>query len=347
MEMDLFGYMKDQRFGRVHVANDEKTGLRAIVAVHSTTRGPGIGGCRAIRYPNTEAAMRDAMRLGRGMSYKAACAGLNHGGAKAVIMLPDGEFDREALFTEYGKFVDSIGGDYITCEDSGTSTGDMDVIARQTKHVLGTSNGSCDPSPYTAYGCRRGLEAAVKFQLGKDSLKGLHIAFQGVGNVGFHMAREVVECGAHITVADVNQTNVQRAVDELGAKVVGVDEILGLECDVLAPCALGAILDDTTIPNLKTRVIAGAANNMLAEDRHGDELHRRGILYAPDYVINAGGLINVASEYSPAGWDHDTAWAGCTAIFDTLIAMFERSRSTDTPTHIVADQVAEERIFID
>lgn len=343
--MDLFATLQSLRFGRVHIAHDEATGLRAVVAIHSTGRGPGIGGCRAIRYGASDAAVLDALRLGRGMAYKAACANLPHGGAKAVIMLPDGDFDREALFTAYGKFVDSLQGEYITCEDSGTSTADMDVVARQTKHVLGTSGGSGDPSPYTAYGCRRGVQAAVKHQLGYDALEGLHVAVQGVGHVGYYLAKEVHELGARLTVADINAANVQRCVDEFGAAVVSPDEILAVECDVLAPCALGAILNDTTIPKLRTRVIAGAANNMLAEDRHGDELHRRGILYAPDYVINAGGLINVAVEYSPEGWSHEPAWEGCTAIYDTLIEIFDRSKATDTPTYLIADQVAEERIF--
>lgn len=343
--MELFGQLADLRFGRVHMAHDEATGLRAVVAVHSTARGPGIGGCRALRYPSSEAAITDAMRLGRGMSYKAACANLPHGGAKAVIMLPEGDFDREALFSAFARFVDSLNGDYITCEDSGTSTGDMDVVARHTRHVLGTSNGSGDPSPYTAYGCRRGIEAAVKFQLGRDSLEGLHVALQGVGHVGYYLAKECHDLGARLTIADISQENIDRAVADFGATVVAPDEILAVECDVLAPCALGAILNDATIPALRTRVIAGAANNMLATDAHGDALHARGILYAPDYVANAGGLINVASEHSPDGWNPDVARAGCTAIYDTLMEIFERSRATDTPTHIVADQVAEERIF--
>lgn len=343
--MDLFATLEALRFGRVHVAHDEATGLRAIVAIHSTARGPGIGGCRAIHYGASDEAILDALRLGRGMSYKAACANLPHGGAKAVIMLPEGAFDREALFTKYGQFVDSLQGDYVTCEDSGTSTADMDVIARQTRHVLGTSNGSGDPSPYTAYGVRRGIEATVKAQLGYDALDGLHIAIQGVGHVGYYLAKELHELGAKLTVADIHAGNVQRCVDEFGASVVAPEEILAVECDVLAPCALGAILNDASIPTLRTRVVAGAANNMLAEPRHGDELHRRGILYAPDYVINAGGLINVAVEYAPGGWQHDPAWEGCTKIYDTLTEIFDRSRATDMPTHAIADQVAEERIF--
>ena len=260
-------------------------------------------------------------------------------------MLPEGDFDREALFLAFGRFVDSLGGVYVTCEDSGTSTGDMDVIARETRHVLGTSAGSGDPSPFTAIGCRRGIEAAVEFQFGRTDLAGMHVAIQGVGHVGHYLATQLHERGARLTIADVNEENLRRTATATGATMVGADEILAVECDVLAPCALGAVFDDATIPTLRTKIIGGAANNVLAEDRHGLSLQQRGILYAPDYVINAGGLINVATEYRPDGYARDVALAGCDAIHDTLMQVFERARSTDTPTHIIADQIAEERIF--
>ncbi len=341
--MDLFNYMSELRYGELHIANDSETGLRAIVAIHNTNLGPGIGGCRAIPYPNSDAGIRDALRLSRGMAYKAAAAGLPHGGAKAVISIPEGEFDRTALFLKYGEFVDSLNGRYVTCEDSGTSTSDMDVVAQRTNHVLGTNGGSGDPSPFTAMGCRRGVQAAVKFQMGRDDLEGLHIAIQGVGHVGYYLARELHDLGATLTIADVNKANVDRAADDFGAKVVSPDEILFTECDVLAPCALGAVFDDETIPKLNTRIIAGASNNVLAEDRHGLSLQKAGVLYAPDYVINAGGLINVASEFS--GYDVDNATAKVSEIYDTLLEIFERSRSTDTPTHVVADRLAEERMY--
>ena len=341
--MDLFNYMSELRYGELHLAHDAETGLRAVVAIHNTNLGPGIGGCRAIPYPSSDAGIRDAMRLARGMAYKAAAANLPHGGAKAVIMIPDREFDRTALFTKYGQFVDSINGKYITCEDSGTSTGDMDIIATQTRHVLGTNGGSGDPSPFTALGCRRGVQAAVKFHFGRDDLDGVHVAIQGVGHVGYYMAKELHQLGAVLTIADVNQDNVNRAAADFGANVVSPEEILFIECDVLAPCALGAVFNDDTIPKLNTPIIAGASNNVLAEDRHGLALQKRGILYAPDYVINAGGLINVASEYS--GYDLDAATAKVNEIYDTLYEIFDRSRSTDTPTHEVADTLAEERMY--
>lgn len=341
--MDLFNYMSELRYGELHLAHDAATGLRAIVAIHNTNLGPGIGGCRAIRYPDSDAGIRDAMRLARGMAYKAAAAGLPHGGAKAVIMLPDEEFDRRALFLKYGEFVDSLNGKYVTCEDSGTSTDDMDVVANQTKHVLGTNGGSGDPSPFTALGCRFGLQAAVKFHLDRDDLTGLHVAIQGVGHVGYYLAKELHDLGVRLTVADVNQANANRAAADFGATIVSPKEILFTECDVLAPCALGAVFNDETIPKLNTRIVAGASNNVLAEDRHGVALQRAGVLYAPDYVINAGGLINVASEFS--GYDANAAAAKCGEIFDTLLEIFARSRSTDTPTHLVADRLAEERMY--
>lgn len=344
--MEIFDRMQQLRYGSLHLHTDEATGLRAVVAVHNTRLGPGIGGCRCIPYATSDAAITDAMRLARGMSYKAAISGLPHGGAKAVIMLDaERRYDREALFTAYGRFVDSIGGDYITCEDSGTSTSDMDIVATQTRHVLGTSAGSGDPSPFTALGVRRGIEAAVKFQLGRDDLDGLHIAVQGVGHVGYHLVKEVVALGARVTVADINADNVQRCIDDFGVNAVSTDDILAVECDVLAPCALGAVFNDDTIPALNTKIVAGASNNVLAEDRHGVELFKRGILYAPDYAINAGGLINVAIEYSPGGYDAAKATEQVTGLYDALWAIFERAKSEDTPTHIVADRIVEERIF--
>ncbi len=344
--MDMFETMAALRYGDVHLRHDEASGLRAIVAVHNTRLGPGIGGCRCLPYDSSDAAITDAMRLARGMAYKAAAAGLPHGGAKAVIVLPkDRELDREAQFTAFGRFVDSLGGVYITCEDSGTSTSDMDIVARQTKYVLGTSGGSGDPSPLTALGVRRGIEAAVKFQLGRDDLEGLHVAIQGVGHVGYWLARELHELGARLTVADINKDNLQRVVDEMGARVVSTDDILSVSCDVLAPCALGAVFNDATIPTLDTKIIAGASNNVLAEDRHGVALFQRGILYAPDYAINAGGLINVAVEYGPGGWNADVARDKVVAIYDTMMEIFERAKREDRPTHHVIDAIVDERIF--
>jgi leucine dehydrogenase len=260
-------------------------------------------------------------------------------------MLPEREFDRQALFERFGEFVDSLGGRYVTCEDSGTSTGDMDVIATRTRHVLGTSKGSADPSPFTALGVRRAMEATVRYKLGRDSLEGLHIAVQGVGHVGYHLVKEVARLGAKVTVADTNQQATDLAHAEFGAEVVSTDEILFTQCDILAPCALGAVFNDATIPKLRTGMVVGASNNVLAESRHGDALRARGILYAPDYVANAGGLINVATEHSPDGYNRQTATAKVMGIYDTVLNILQRAEREDVSTHIVADRIVDEMIF--
>ncbi len=342
--MDLFAALEHHDYGELHTFVDPRTGLRALVAIHSVARGPALGGCRALRYASSDAAVTDALRLARGMSYKAAISGLPHGGGKAVIALPPGEHDRAALFAAFGDAVESLGGRYLTCEDSGTSPADMDVIARRTRHVLGTSGGAGDPSPLTALGVRRGIEAAVKFRLQRSTLEGLHVAVQGVGHVGAHLVRELVGQGARVTIADIDARAVEALAAELGVEVVAPDRILALECDVLAPCALGGILNDATIPALRTHIVAPAANNVLLEPRHGDELHARGILYAPDYAINAGGLIKVAMEHMLAVYDEEAVRRRVSAIHDTLTVIFERAAAESVPTWRIADAIAEERI---
>lgn len=346
--MDLFEYANSLNFGEVHFKTDAATGLQAIVAIHNLKQGPAIGGCRFIEYPSTAEATRDALRLGRGMTYKAAISNLPHGGGKAVIMRPKNlsEAQRERLFEEFGRFVDSLGGRYITCEDSGTNVNDINVAHRFTEHVLGydpDAGSSGDPSPVTAYGVRRGIEAAVKFKLGRDSLEGVHVALQGLGAVGFCLARELHELGATLTVADINPAAVERGVNELGATAVSVDAIHAVECDIYAPCALGGAINDTTLAELQCKIVAGAANNQLLENRHGLELHRRGILYAPDYAINAGGLINVAQEF--VGYDRERAMAKTSEIYETMLAIFDRAGSEDLPTDVIADRIVEEKIF--
>ena len=343
--MRLFDQLGAHDYGEVHFKLDKATGLRAIVAIHDTRLGPALGGCRFIQYDSDDAALTDALRLARGMTYKAALAGLAHGGGKSVLMRPAGRFDRVALFRAFGKFVEDLGGHYITAEDSGTGLEDMEIIRSVTKNVTGVDpshGGSGDPSPFTALGVRRGIEAAVKFKLGKDSLAGLRVAVQGVGHVGSHLCRELHQAGAKLTVADVDTLKAERTKRELGATTVAIDEIAYVECDVFAPCALGAGLNDQTIPNLHTPIVAGAANNQLAEPRHGDDLHARGILYAPDYAINAGGLINVAEEVK--GYDGAKARDGTMRIYDTMLEIFERSKRLAAPTHKVADMMVEEKL---
>lgn len=344
--MDVFETAAELTYGQLHLCHDEQTGLRAIVAIHNLNRGPAIGGCRFIEYPSSDSAILDAMRLARGMTYKAAISNLPHGGGKAVIVRPrqlDAD-QRAALFARYAEFVESLGGSYITCEDSGTSVDDMNVVKKHTDHVLGFDpehGSSGDPSPFTAFGVRRGIEAAVKHRYGRDDLEGLRVAIQGVGSVGFHLARELRSLGAQLVVTDVAAAAVERCVEELGATSVAPDEIYDVECDIFSPCALGAVLNDDTIPRLQCDIIAGPSNNQLAEPRHGAMVKERGMLYAPDYAINAGGLINVAEEY--VGYDADRAREKCVAIYDTMLEIFERARAENLTTDVVADRIAEER----
>ena len=343
--MDLFGHLKAYDYGEVHFKLDKGTGLRAIVAIHDTRMGPALGGCRFIPYDTDEDALVDALRLARGMTYKAALAGLAHGGGKSVIMRPKHAFDRVALFRAFGKFLEDLRGHYITAEDSGTGLEDMEVIRTVTKNVTGidpSHGGSGDPSPFTALGVRRGIEAAVKHELGKDSLAGIHVAVQGVGHVGYYLCKELHAAGAKITVADKDPLKAERATREFGAGVAPIDSIAGVACDVFAPCALGAGLNDATIPSLKAKIVAGAANNQLAEPRHGDDLHARGILYAPDYAINAGGLINVAQEV--LGYDAGASHAKTLRIYDTMYEIFERAKRLNAPTYRVADILVEEKL---
>ena len=345
--MELFERLDAYDYGETHVKLDKATGLKAIVAIHDTRLGPALGGCRFIHYASDDEALVDALRLARGMTYKAALAGLPHGGGKSVIVRPRQHFDRVALFRAFGKFIDDLRGHYITAEDSGTGLEDMEVIRSVTKWVTGVDpshGGSGDPSPFTALGVRRGMEACVAKKLGKTSLAGVHVAIQGVGHVGYHLCKELHASGATITVADIDPLKAERAHREFGARPVPLESIFDVDCDVFAPCALGSALNDDTIPRLKARVVAGAANNQLALPRHGDDLHARGILYAPDYAINAGGLINVAEE--TAGYDEGRSRAKTLKIHDTIAEIIERSEKLRAPTYKVADMLVEERLAL-
>lgn len=344
--MDLFDYATELEYGSIHLQTDSTVGLKTIIALHNLNRGPAIGGCRFIEYPDTDSALRDAMRLGRGMTYKAAISNLPHGGGKAVIIRPPNmtEEQRKEIFVAYGKFVDTLGGKYLTCEDSGTKVSDMNVVKQQTDSVLGydpSAGSSGDPSPFTALGCRRGIQAAVKFRYDRDDLEGLKVSIQGVGSVGYYLARELNALGVELTVTDINQEAIDRCVQEFGAKAVAPDEIYAADVDIFAPCALGAVLNDNTIPQLTVDIVAGASNNQLEEVRHGLAVKEKGILYAPDYAINAGGLINVAQEF--AGYDTDKVREKCERIYDTMFEIFERAKSEDLTTDVVADRIAEER----
>jgi leucine dehydrogenase len=343
--LNLFDQLRGYDFGELHLKEDRATGLRAIIAIHDTRLGPALGGCRFLPYDTEEAAIVDALRLARGMTYKAALAGLAHGGGKSVLIHPTHQFDRVALFRSFGKFVDDLRGHYITAEDSGTGLEDMEVIRTVTKHVTGVdvaNGGSGDPSPFTALGVRRGIEACVKFKLGKDSLAGVHVAVQGVGHVGYQLCKELFSQGAKLSVADVDPLKAERAGREFGAAIVPLDRIFEVDCDVVSPCALGSALNDATIPRIRAKIVAGAANNQLAEPRHGDDLHARGILYAPDYAINAGGLINVAEEV--LGYDATLARNKTMKLYDTIWDIAERSARLHAPTYRVTDILVEEKL---
>jgi leucine dehydrogenase len=343
--MSIFEQLSQHDYGEIHFKRDSASGLRAIIAVHDTRLGPALGGCRFIHYDTEAAAVVDALRLARGMTYKAALAGIPHGGGKSVLIRPRTQFDRSAVFRAFGRFVDDLGGHYITAEDSGTGIEDMEVVRTVTKHVTGVKpehGGSGDPSPFTALGVRRGIEACVAFVSKKKTLEGVHVAVQGIGHVGYHLCRELHALGASLTVADIDPHKAERAHREFGAAIVPLDAIYAVECDVFAPCALGSALNDETVPRLRCAIVAGAANNQLAEPRHGDDLMQRGILYAPDYAINAGGLINVAEEYG--GYNAERSTARTMQIYDTIYEIAERAKRAMAPTYRIADTMVEERL---
>jgi leucine dehydrogenase len=341
--MSVFSNNSFDDHERVLFCRDRATGLSAIIAIHSTVLGPAAGGTRQWSYANDEEALYDVLRLSQGMSYKNAMAGLNFGGGKAVIMKgPDFEAS-DALYARFGDFVNTLGGAYITAEDVGMSPQIMELIATRTKYVTGlpTSGGKAggDPSPKTALGIFFGIEAAVRFKLDRENLRGTSIAVQGVGNVGYHLCRLLSEAGAILTVADIDQAKVQRVCDEFGAASVALDDILFCDVDVVAPCALGAILTEESIPRLNTAIIAGAANNQLETPEDGLRLADAGILYAPDYVINGGGIINVACEYS-GDVDDEGVLDLVAQIGPRLTVIFEESASTGRLTSEIADKQA-------
>jgi len=332
---------------RIVFCSDKATGLQAIIAIHSTALGPAAGGCRQWTYHDDSDALHDVLRLSQGMSYKNAMAGLKFGGGKAVIIQSADFRASDALYEKFGDFVDSQGGDYITAEDVGMSVQIMQTIARRTRYVSGlpakAGAAGGDPSPKTAYGIFRGIEAAVAFRLGKDSVEGLTVAVQGVGNVGSHLCAYLSKAGARLVVADIDAEKVRAACDRFGARAVPFDDILRAEADVLAPCALGAILTADSIPRLKVSIVAGGANNQLETAADGERIRDAGILYAPDYVINGGGIINVACEYYGGCTDEDVM-DQVAAIGPRLTGIFEEAAATGKPTNVVADEHAREVI---
>jgi leucine dehydrogenase len=340
--VQIFDTIASMGHEQVVLCHDPAAGYRGIVAIHSTILGPALGGTRFWNYANDEEAIVDALRLARGMTYKNAVAGLNLGGGKSVIIGDNKTKNRELLFRAHGRFVESLGGRYITAEDVGTSTADMDYVHMETKNVSGLAGRSGDPSPVTAHGVFRAIQASARERWGKDDISGRTIAVQGCGHVGYFLAKELHEAGARLIVSDIDNERVKRVVTEFGARSVATDEIYGVQADIFAPCALGAIINDKTIPQLKVEIVAGAANNQLHEERHGDILEEKGILYAPDYVANAGGVINVYSEL--AGWTSARSFRKADEIYDTVLKVFSIAKQDTVPTYQAADRLAEQRI---
>jgi len=340
--MDLFQSMTTHGHEQVVVCHEPSCGYLGIIAIHDTTLGPALGGTRYWSYQNFDEAITDALRLARGMTYKAAVAGLNLGGGKAVIVGDNKRTDREFVFRAHGRFVESLGGRYITAEDVGTSPPDMEFVKRETDHVAGLMGLSGDPSPVTGYGVYMGMKAAAKHRWGKDSLAGKTIAVQGAGKVAWYLCQHLKQEGAKLIVTDIEEAKVQRLVEETGAAAVGPDAIYDQKADIYAPCALGATINDDTLKRLKVEIIAGGANNQLAEERHGTALEQQGLLYAPDFVINAGGLINVYREI--VGWSEERAKRKAQEIYDTILRVFAIAGRDRIPTYEAADRLAEERI---
>jgi leucine dehydrogenase len=339
--MSYFSRLAEGGYEGLHFFHDPRSGLRALIALHNTKLGPGLGGTRALTlYGTEEEAVTDVLRLSRGMTYKAALAGLAHGGGKAVIMLPKGSFERPRLFEAFGKAVETLGGRYITTEDSGTSPDDMATIRTQTRYVCGLHQTSGDPSPVTAFGVVRAMEAAAKHVWGSPDLKGKKVTVMGIGNVGLGLVSELAQRGATVYVQDVRPERVSLAQKEFGATPLSADAIIAQEADIFAPCALGATLDPVSIPKLKVKVVCGAANNQLATPADGERLAARGIVYVPDYAANAGGLINVAQEWS--GYDRAQALARAGRIYDTVETVLRRSKEERLRPEQVADRMVEE-----
>ncbi|WP_106497196.1 branched-chain amino acid dehydrogenase [Lentibacillus sp. Marseille-P4043] len=343
--MEIFSNMEQYDYEQLVFCQDKNSGLKAIIAIHDTTLGPALGGTRMWTYNSEEEAIEDALRLAKGMTYKNAAAGLNLGGGKTVIIGDPKKDKNPEMFRAFGRYIQSLNGRYITAEDVGTSVEDMDTIHMETDFVTGISpefGSSGNPSPVTAYGVYKGMKAAAMEAFGSDSLEGKTVAVQGVGNVAFTVCDYLHKEGANLIVTDINKDAVNRAVEAFGAKAVGPDDIYSVDCDIYAPCALGATVNDETIPQLKAKVIAGSANNQLKTSEHGDIIHEKGIVYAPDYVINSGGVINVADELN--GYNQDRAMRKVETIYDSLMKVFEISKRDNIPSYVAADRMAEERI---
>jgi len=340
--MEIFERMSQREHEQLVFWNEPRIGYKGIIAIHSTTLGPALGGTRFWNYQTAGEAIEDSLRLARGMTYKSALAGLNLGGGKSVIIGDPNTRDREMIFRAHGRAVESLAGRYITAEDVGTSPADMDFVHMETDHVVGLMGKSGDPSPVTAYGVYQAMKAAALHKYGDDSLAGKHVTVQGCGHVGYFLCQDLAEEGAQLTVTDIDPEKVEAVVKEFGAKSVAPDAIYGINADIFAPCALGAILNDNTLKVLNVDIVVGGANNQLAEPRHAQEVEAKGILYGPDYLVNAGGLINVYAEI--AGWPAERSLRKAGEIYNTLLRILELAETEHITTAEASDRVAEQRM---
>ena len=340
---DIFQFTADYQFGEIYFKHCQQTGMKAIIAIHSTKRGPALGGCRFVSYPNTEKAIIDALRLGQGMSYKAAMANLPLGGGKAVIMKPNEPFSREEYMLSFGDFVESLNGRYITALDSGTELSDMDIISTRTSYLASRSEYYGDPSPHTVDGVIEGIKAACFVKFGTHDLSPLSFSVQGLGHVGFGVAEYLKNAGAKIYLADINPERANQVAEELNQTCVSPHEIHQVECDVFVPCALGGILNEKSIQEIQCKVIAGAANNQLMDESIAYQLHAKDILYVPDYIINAGGLVYAAGKYLKHS--DEKISHGIKDIYQRVIDISHKSINENTPPSIIVDHIAKAMVM--
>jgi leucine dehydrogenase len=340
--MEILEKKTNSEHEKVLIGREPASGYHGIIAIHSTARGPAVGGTRLWNYVTEDDALTDALRLSRGMTYKNALPALPLGGGKSVIIGDNKTLDRDAIFSAHGRFIESLGGAYITAEDVGTNPSDMEIVRRETRHVAGLLSGTGDPSPYTARGVFRAMQAAAKHAWKSEELAGVTVALQGCGNVGYNLARNLHAAGAKLIVSDIDPQKTLRLVDEFSAGVVEIEQIHAVHADIFAPCALGAVINDQSIPQLRAQIVAGAANNQLLEDRHGEILKERGILYVPDYAANSGGVFSGCVEL--LGWKLEQLSKKVDEIYNTVLNILELASAEDISTNKAADRIAENNL---